>query len=250
MERTINKTGLITLLLFSFFIQNQKEIHSQEVCPLYTAYISGDMQLWKTSMLQMEKKYSEEDNAEQLYKTVMAQYGYIAYAIGVEKSEEAKTVLKRALQNLDKLEKLNYHASELHALRGALLAFKIALNPYLAPVVGPNAENNIKLAVKLNPKNPTAWVETGNMKYHLPAILGGSYDAAQDAYSKAVSHFEANNAKKCNWLYLNSLAWLGKSYETDGKLHEAKLVYQKALEIEPDFTWVKNDLYPGLLRKM
>ena len=33
-------------------------------------------------------------------------------------------------------------------------------------------------------------------------------------------------------------------------LEEAKAYYEKALKAEPRFLWVKNELYPELIRKM
>ncbi|MBM3420409.1 MAG: hypothetical protein FJY11_04660, partial [Bacteroidetes bacterium] len=55
---------------------------------------------------------------------------------------------------------------------------------------------------------------------------------------------------QCNWHYLHALVWLAKSHEGLGNLREARKVYEKALGAEPEFQWVKTELYPQLLKRM
>jgi len=52
-----------------------------------------------------------------------------------------------------------------------------------------------------------------------------------------------------NWMYLNVLMILGQSYEKTGDLSMAKTLYEKVLQIEPGFTYMRDTLYPSFMEK-
>ena len=55
---------------------------------------------------------------------------------------------------------------------------------------------------------------------------------------------------KSNWMYLNLLTLIGQTEQKLNNLQQAKLYYEKALTIEPDFVWVKNELLPTLKQEL
>ena len=57
--------------------------------------------------------------------------------------------------------------------------------------------------------------------------------------------FEADNVSN-DWLYLDTYAWLGIALNKQGQKEKAKEVFEEVLIIEPDFSWVKYSLLPGL----
>ena len=52
-----------------------------------------------------------------------------------------------------------------------------------------------------------------------------------------------------NWLYLLVLTNLGRWYSEAHELSKANDIYRKILDIEPNYLWVKNYLYPDLAEK-
>ena len=54
---------------------------------------------------------------------------------------------------------------------------------------------------------------------------------------------------KDDWNYLSLQTAIAQAYEETGKWGLAKLYYEKILKIEPDYSWVKNELYPAILKK-
>ena len=50
------------------------------------------------------------------------------------------------------------------------------------------------------------------------------------------------------WGHSNVYAWLGKAHVDRGNLTEARQAYERALQLEPEFAWVKYDLMPALER--
>ena len=53
-----------------------------------------------------------------------------------------------------------------------------------------------------------------------------------------------------DWNYLSLLSMIAKTYTELKDFNQAKSYYEKILKIEPDFLWVKNELYPDLLKKI
>ena len=53
-----------------------------------------------------------------------------------------------------------------------------------------------------------------------------------------------------NWNYINLLTIIAQSYALIKDYEKAKLYYEKILVIEPGFNWVKNELYPEMIKKM
>jgi len=104
------------------------------------------------------------------------------------------------------------------------------------------------MAIGLGPDEPQAWMEKANIAFYTPAILGGSKKRAVPLYEKAVRLFELTPERtRQNWIYLNCLAGLGIAYEKAGQIRDADVVYRKLLELEPSFSWVRDDLYPQFL---
>jgi len=75
----------------------------------------------------------------------------------------------------------------------------------------------------------------------MPRIFGGSYSKAAEYFKKAVILMEQKPENlKCNWLYLNAMLWLAKSYEKAGMKQEAKATYAKMYKHEPTFIAAKR----------
>jgi tetratricopeptide (TPR) repeat protein len=185
-----------------------------------------------------------------LYKLTNAEYGFIAYNIGNENVDKAEQHLKKAINYAEKLIESGKYQSEAYALQGAFYAFKIGLNPIVGAIWGPKSLKSINKAMQLDASNPTAWLEKANSLYYMPEAFGGSKESAILHYKRAVNIYEKQGEILNNWMYLNTLTTLAQGYENVGKHEQAKKVYKKILSIEPNFDWVKNELYPKLLAKI
>lgn len=214
-------------------------------CRFYQAYISGDMSPWPGWIDELEREYARNPEPSVLYDILIAHYGYVAWLIGAERHDRADAYLEQARDHLDELEHYARYQSYTESLRGAFLAYEIGMNRSKAVWLGPRSMKHINRAVELDAQNPIAWMEKGNAEYHMPRIFGGSYVKAAEYYRKAIGLFESNGSDlQCNWRYLNALAWLAQSYDKAGEEQKAQSTYQKILEIEPGFEWVKDELYP------
>jgi len=85
----------------------------------------------------------------------------------------------------------------------------------------------------------------------MPAAFGGSKKEGIEYFLKAKEILEKNPVDLTeNWNYLSLLLIIGQSYTYIDDLNSAKSVYEYILRLEPDFLYVKNELYPRLLKKM
>jgi len=217
-------------------------------CKFYKAFVTGEMGEWPDWMSMLEKEYNRSGDEDVLYELVLAHYGYVAYLIGIESEDKAKKYLQQGRKYNEILSRSEYYKSHAQAFEGAFLGYEIGMNKAKAVFLGPKSMKHINRAVEMNPYNPNVWVEKGNATFHIPKMFQGSFSEAARYFEKAVDYFEISERKtSCNWLYLNALAWLARSYDKAEDLKKAYDTYQKILRIEPDFSWVKNELYPEFM---
>ena len=84
-----------------------------------------------------------------------------------------------------------------------------------------------------------------------PSILGGSKSEALKNYLKAKKLMESKAQELSDdWNYLSLLVSIAKTYELLNDNRNAKLVYEEILRSEPQFKWVRDELYPRLIKKL
>ncbi len=215
---------------------------------IYDAYISNNMPKWKTTIDEMEN--SKRIDTDFLMELVNFQYGYIAYCIGVDKMDEADKYLELAEENLEKLGKTGGESSIISAYKSAFYGYEIGINKLKAPFIGPKNIKYSMLSMKQNPQNPMGYIQYGNSQFYMPPVFGGSKKEAVEHFKIAEKLMEKDKTQLENdWNYLSLLALIGQSYFEMEDYENAKFYYQKALQVEPNFLWVKKDLLPQLLRK-
>lgn len=216
---------------------------------IYGAFISSDMDRWHRIMDEMGQATGESHAF--VLELVNYQYGYIAWCIGNGRAGTARKYLAEAGANLEILKKAGYRMSYVHAYQSAFYGFKIGLNRLSAPSNGPRSLESARLAVALDDKNPLGYLLLGNARYYMPAVFGGSKKDAMDHFLKAADLMEASaGGGRGDWNYLNLLVQIARLYEEQGHLKESREWFEKALQVEPRFRWVRDTLYPMLLQKM
>jgi tetratricopeptide (TPR) repeat protein len=241
----MRKWILTCAVIFSVGLQAQ-DFQSQ----IYTAYLKGRMDTWKGIMQSMDRKFKQTKDMDLLYQLAEVEYGYIAYSISVDKKEEAKRILIQAEEHIEVLLDYNERNPRVHALQGALYGYRLTLRPIKAPVYGKKSASANERALQLGPSEPQAWMEKANIEYYKPAIFGGSKKDAIPLYEKAIALYEASpDRTRQNWVYLNCLAGLGLAYEENGQVEQAGMIFRKLLELEPDFSWIRDEIYPDYLQK-
>ncbi len=243
MER---KKGFIVTTIFIFLLFTANASYKTDI---YRAFINNKMDQWQATIDKMEKN-KQKDNGY-LLQLVNFQYGYIAWCISMKDDKKAASYLKLAEKNLAQLEDQNASMASINAYKSAFYGFRIGLSPFKAPFLGPKSVRYSKSAIEQDANNPLGYIQYGNAQFYMPPVFGGSKQVAIEYFYKALHLMEKNKSElNENWNYLNLLVIIGQSYEQTGQLKEAKLIYEKALNIEPQFLFMKDELYPELLKKI
>jgi len=242
MERA--KYQLIIIMLFASL-----QVNGSYRSEIYSAYVSNKMDKWKSVIDRMNAIPDKSD--ELLIELINYQYGYIGYCIGFDRENEAKKYLGMAQKNLELLERNKYSPAVINAYKSAFYGFRIGLNPITAPVNGLKSIDCAKTAVKLDPQQWFGYVQHGNIQFYMPSTFGGSKKEALEYYLKArdLLEKEADSVSE-NWNYLSLLIVIGQTYTYLKDYLSAQKTYNYILDIEPGFTYVRDDLYPKLLKKM
>jgi len=98
---------------------------------------------------------------------------------------------------------------------------------------GPRAKDAINKAVSLAPKSSGVYVARGVGNYYLPAQLGGGAEAAIADFRKAIE-LDPKDA--------DAYIWLGLALRKENKDAEARRAFAKALELDPNRVWAKQQL--------
>lgn len=239
---------MIKNILASLLIVICTYLNAQNNKTTYDAYISGNMVKWKNEMVSIEYK-RDKTNKEKL-DLVNFQYGYIAWCIDKDKIKEAEKLIDKSEDIIFELEKKDYNPSMLLAYKAAFIGFKIGISPYKAPFIGPKSLAFGKQSVNANPNNAFAYAQLGNIAFYTPQMFGGSKNEAMLHYLKALNLMEKQNNNTHNWNYLNLLATIINAYIELEQFEKAKYYCEKTLSIEPHFDWVKNKLYPQVLKQL
>ena len=237
----------MTILLFLLLIS--ADLHADYRSEIYYAYVNNRMEQWKNVIDRMEamKRRTNEMTLELLNY----QYGYIGYCLDFNKKDEAKEYFSLASGNIEILDKAGYKPSTMNAYKSAFYGFRISFNKLSAPVNGSKSMDHAKLALELDKEDFLANVQYGYARLNMPAAFGGSKKEALEFILNARKIIEKNPAeKKENWNYLNLMILIAKTYEALDDNKMARLTYEDILYIEPGFIYVRDQLYPELLKKI
>ncbi len=241
---TVHRIILILAILISTSLLTYADNPSEMI---YRAYVQEEMNQWAAAIRILEDQYSQSGEAGILYELTLARYGYIGYNLGTDNKSKAREQISLAEENIDKLTASARYEASAYALQAAMYAFRISMSPWRAVFWGQRSMNLIDKAIETDPQNPAGWIEHGNAMFYAPPVFGGSKEKAIESYSRAIRLMEKNMEEIHHWLYLNTLVGLAKSYRDTSNKPMARRTYQKALEFEPEFKWVKDELLPELL---
>ena len=137
---------------------------------------------------------------------------------------------------------------ETHALLSSVIGRSIAFHPIKAMFLGPESGSQMTSAIALDATNPRVWLLRGISAMFTPAQFGGGLSEAEKHLKKAAELFESDHpvAPAPSWGKAETYAWLGQLYQKQNKPADAVTAYNKALELDPQFNWVRNVLLPSV----
>ncbi|MCD8173157.1 MAG: hypothetical protein LUD76_06825 [Alistipes sp.] len=237
-KKYIPEALLLIVLVISGINTSAQKLYSDEI---YNAYISGDMAAWENVIRALEN--SGTPALSQKLELAEYYYAHTGYLLGVGRKSEAKNYIDKAERLVDRILSAAPDNATATSLKGIFIAYRMELNKLKAPVLGPQCMKLIKKAYSLDPANVQAVSDLGNMYYHCPGVFGGDKAKGMGYLYDAVGIMESRQESARNWFYLNLLTMLAQ-YETEtGSPERAGEIYRKILNAEPDFIWVRDELY-------
>ncbi len=163
-------------------------------------------------------------------------------------SEPEEKFLDSCISHLEKAVENDPKFAEAHALLGSAYGMK-ATGVFSGMKYGPKSDSSLEKAMELAPENPRVYMIDGIGKIYKPSMFGGGIDKALESLNKAASlfkTFEPADELSPDWGHAEVYAWIGQAYTQKEDLEKAEQAYRQALEINPDYGWVKYDLLPAL----
>lgn len=187
-------------------------------------------------------------------RTALAHYyvGLARYrAANLVQDDEDQTLryVNDAINHLQKATELKPDLADARALLSGLYGLKIGLKPFKAMSLGPKSNRAMERAKELAPNNPRVVLIDGTGDYFKPGMFGGDKERALEKFERAAQLAEQEQVDDPllpSWGHAEACAWIGYAHMEAGRTKEARQAFEHALEINPDYGWVKEVLLPKL----
>lgn len=177
--------------------------------------------------------------------------GYIDYQMGAVVHRRNKDLadehLDSAITHLDRAVELDKNFAEAYALLSGCYGIKISFSPIKGIFLGPTSGRLIDKAKQLAPENPRVALLGAIGTYNTPSMFGGGKDEGLAAMQRAAELFdrwEDADSLQPSWGREEVYAWIGIAYLDRKELILARKAFEKALQINPHYGWVKYILLP------
>jgi len=177
---------------------------------------------------------SKPQCADCLYKLALANSYAAEVAMELRDKKKSESFAEAGMDSAQKLITINSNNAEYHRLLGELCGQVIPANPIFGALkYGQCARDEIDKAIQLDGKLALAYVSRGVGNYYLPPSMGGGLDIALKDFDKAISI-----DPKLSEAYL----WKGVTLHKANRNAEARQALQKALEMNPQRLWTKQQM--------
>jgi tetratricopeptide (TPR) repeat protein len=167
------------------------------------------------------------------YRLALAESYTAEVAIETRDKAAAKNAAQAGIDAAERAVALKPDVAEYQRILGTLCGQIISGNSMSALKYGKCALEAVNKAIELDPKSSLNYVSHGVGNYYMPPAFGGGMDQAAKDFRKAI---ELNPKNSDAWL------WLGITLRRSNQPEEARKAIEKALELNPDRAWAKQQL--------
>jgi tetratricopeptide (TPR) repeat protein len=173
-------------------------------------------------------------STEAQYKLALANSFAAEVAMELHDKRKSEAYAEAGMDFAQKATAANANNAEYHRLLGELCGQVIPANPIFGALkYGQCARDEIDKAIQLDGRLALAFVSRGVGNYYLPSSMGGGLDTALKDFDKALAL-----DPKLSEAYI----WKGVTLRKANRNAEARQAFQKALEINPQRVWTKQQL--------
>ncbi|MBL7992692.1 MAG: hypothetical protein JNN25_14735 [Candidatus Kapabacteria bacterium] len=179
--------------------------------------------------------------------------GYANYSLSVLPTEKANSEqhADAGIAAMEEAIKLDPTFADAHALLASLYGRKASGGMAAGMKYGGKSSSAMQRAITLAPNNPRILMLQGISLYFTPAMWGGSKEKALANLQKACELAEggactSTDAVLPDWGHAEVFAWKGVMFSDSDDMDNAKAAYDRALQLAPNYSWVKFVLLPKL----
>lgn len=182
--------------------------------------------------------------------------GYTDYRLATYyRQKKDNTKFRQFIESSEKILRAlitdNHTDAESLSLLATVLGIQISLDQKLGPTLGQEAVKLISKALEISPENPRVLLHAGISKLNTPEFFGGSKEKALEYFNQSVNIFEESHKEEAiNWGQPDALAWQGIVNTRLDNYDSAISAFKRALQIEPEYGWVKYILLPSTEKKL
>ena len=235
-----SKQWVLIVLLCFLGVATQAQTLNDFRCALKKSYIIGNLDDWPQRIENMEKH--SDGSFGWAFEVLEARYGLIGYYLGKGERDQAHEYLDDSQNILDSLLNRYPNSSKLNSVQAGFYGFHIALSMIKAPVLLPKMKRSLAKAFELNPNEPRAWLEKGNLAYNRPAAFGGDKQEAIKSYQKALELFQHEKNYSCNWMIIMVRALIVKAYYQTDQQGAYQTARNKLEEKYGKMNWINDFL--------
>jgi len=242
---TLNKL-VITLFLLTLIPDVYSESPYKKT--FYNNFINREMYKWGNVIHTIEAG-KPLVTVDQKLEMINYYYGYTGYLTGRKQYDLAAPMINKAEKLIHQVLQVSPKNATAFAFKGSFLGFRMAMSRIKTFTLSRESLSDINKAYDLDPHNVQALIDMGNILYYSPRLFGGDKEEALTYYVKGIHILEKNRDTDQNWVYLNLLTTVALAYDKTGRTEEARQTCVKILRNEPNYRYVKEVLYPGILTK-
>ncbi|HCZ34409.1 MAG TPA: hypothetical protein DHV26_00615 [Cytophagales bacterium] len=210
---------------------------------MYQAYLQRSQALWEKALATQLK---QANTTTEKLRLAFVYYSLLNGTMATQNETLFDKHVDAAKELIKELIDQNPKSGEAAAMLSGIYGNEIAYSSMKGMFLGGKSSGLADKGIKLEPASALVWRIYGTNKYYTPAAFGGDLEEAVKAFEKSISIFESKpDTLKQNWLYIDTLALLGQAYAKSGATDKAISTYEKALQQEPSFGWVKFSLLPA-----
>jgi len=245
------RSGILSVILLlaatDIFAEPMSESSYRKA--FYNTFISRNMPKWEELIRNMETSgYTR--TVDQKLNLINAYYGYIGHLIGKKKYDPIDDYIEKGEKQIRDVLRMSPNNATAYAFKGSFLGFRMGLNKIKAIYLESDSKEYINKSLEIDPQNVQGLIDKANLLLYAPRVMGGNKHLALSYFLKAASIMEKKKDTHQNWVYMNLLTMIAKTYDLTDKTTEAKSMFEKILRIEPNFVWIKDDLYPKFLARL
>jgi tetratricopeptide (TPR) repeat protein len=206
----------------------------------------GSIDSLKQARAQAKQATGGEREALAHYYAALANFRMINQ-LPEDDEEQREQVIKDAVSHLKRATDAAPKMADAWALLSGCYGQMMGMNPMQGMSLGPKANEAMKKAKKHEPNNPRVWIIDGTSDFYTPSMFGGDKEQALKKFKKAARLAEKESVRDPlmpDWGHAEAYTWIGVTHMNAERYTEARAAFKKALDLNPDFGWVKHVLLP------